>query len=179
MCSTDIFLSTIFSLYLSSLEHVTSRVSEVSSEWRILLYVYMYSFGIFLLFFIEKSLCLWSFSLFFWWSVKFPQQNVNQSETGSNAKKKTTVMKLNFGADFCFRVFQTVRSLLKNYFLSVFNFEVVSQESYQVFPSCPGLLCFYKLRFYRMFQPANLLKMNFMFDFIPKSGKRYYRVGQL
>ena len=48
-------------------------------------------------------------------------------------------MKLNFGADFCFRVFQTVQSLLKHYFLSAFNFEVVSQRSYQIFPSWPGL----------------------------------------
>ena len=32
VCSTDNFLSPIFSLYLKSLEHVTSRVSRASSE---------------------------------------------------------------------------------------------------------------------------------------------------
>ena len=39
--------------------------------------------------------------------------------------------------------------------------------------------CFYKLRIYKMLKLPNLLKMNFMFDFITIWGKRYYKVGQL
>ena len=41
---------------------------------------FIYFLDIFLLCFIIKFMFL-SFSFFFWWSIKFPQQNINQSET--------------------------------------------------------------------------------------------------
>ena len=83
LCSTDNFLSPIFSPYLYSFEYVASRAS---SQWRRLLYIYIYVLGIFLLFFIKKYMFL-SFHFFFWSSVEFPQQNIDhQTENGIGDK---------------------------------------------------------------------------------------------
>ena len=40
-----------------------------------------------LYFFSSKNLCFYYFHFFFWWSIKFGQQNINQSETGTDDKK--------------------------------------------------------------------------------------------
>ena len=40
----------------------------------------------FLLFF-STNLCFLHFHFFLWWSIKFPQQNINQSETGIGGRK--------------------------------------------------------------------------------------------
>ena len=48
-------------------------------------------------------------------------------------------------------------------------------------PACSGILWLEPCRtiFYKMLWFVNLLKTNFMLDFITISGKRYYKVGQL
>ena len=46
----------------------------------------MYFLDIFLLFFIKKFVFL-PISFFFWWSIKFRQQNINQSEARIGDKK--------------------------------------------------------------------------------------------
>ena len=51
-----------------------------------LLFIYMYFPGIFLSFFI-KNFVFYHFHFFFWWSIEFPLQNMNQSETGIGDKK--------------------------------------------------------------------------------------------
>ena len=53
-----------------------------------LLYVYVHFFVLaFSCCFSSKKLCFLSFSLFFWWSVRFLSQNINQSKTGIGNKK--------------------------------------------------------------------------------------------
>ena len=32
-------------------------------------------------------MCFYHFDFFFWWSIKFPQRNINQSETGTGGPK--------------------------------------------------------------------------------------------
>ena len=41
--------------------------------------------------FSSKNLCFYHFHFFFWWSIKFPQQNINQSETGTGDELYGTV----------------------------------------------------------------------------------------
>ena len=65
------------------MEHVASQVSGTSSEWRMLLHVYMHLLGIFFFFF-HPNMC---FYFIFWWSIKFLQQNINQSESRIGEKK--------------------------------------------------------------------------------------------
>ena len=47
-----------------------------------LFYIYIYLFGFFVVVVFNQKFVFLSFSLPFWWSIKIPQQNVNQSETG-------------------------------------------------------------------------------------------------
>ena len=49
-------------------------------------FVYTHFFGIFLLLFIKKNYVL-SFSVLFLWTIKLPQQNINQSEIGIGDEK--------------------------------------------------------------------------------------------
>ena len=64
VCSTDNFLSQIFSPSLS-FGHVTLRVSGASSQQRKLLFVYLYFLGIFFLFFAKKKCVFIIFIPFF------------------------------------------------------------------------------------------------------------------
>ena len=50
---------------------------------------FMFKFTFLWLFccFSSKNLCFYHFRFFFWWSIKFSQQNINQSETGIDDKK--------------------------------------------------------------------------------------------
>ena len=59
-----------------------------SGEFKIktLLHVFIHFFGILLLFFIIK-IGFYDFRSFLWWSIKFPQQNINQSKTGIDGPK--------------------------------------------------------------------------------------------
>ena len=60
------------------MEHVISRVSGASSEYRMWHFFCCFS---------SKNLCFYHFHFVFWWSIKFPQQNINQSETGTDNKQ--------------------------------------------------------------------------------------------
>ena len=73
-CSTENVLSPIF----SPLHHGSVAARGVNSKWKMLLHIYR----CFLAFFVFSH----SHS-FFWWSIKFPQQNIDQSETGISDKK--------------------------------------------------------------------------------------------
>ena len=82
VCSTSNFLSPIFSPYLLSLGHVTSRVSVGVVQSKNCYFMYTYTF---LAFFYCFSSLFFSF-FFSFRSIKFPQQNLNQSETGIGDK---------------------------------------------------------------------------------------------
>ena len=58
-------------------------------------FIFVYTCWHFFLFSIKKFMFL-SFSLFFWWSIKFPQQNINQWETGIGDKKLLVELYLNY-----------------------------------------------------------------------------------
>ena len=64
-------------------------------EFRILLDVFIYFFGIFMLFFIIKFVFFSSFRFFFWWCIRFLPHNINQSEKGIGEKKLPAEMILN------------------------------------------------------------------------------------
>ena len=53
--------------------------------------LFLLFFTFFLMFFIKK-LCFYYFDFFFWRSIKFLQQNINQSEAGIGDKKLTMEM---------------------------------------------------------------------------------------
>ena len=55
-----------------------------SSVQRMLLYVYIYFCCCC---FPSKKLCFYHFHFSFWWSIKFPQQNIHQSETRIGDRK--------------------------------------------------------------------------------------------
>ena len=50
-------------------------------------FMFAYTFETVFCCFSSKNLCFYHFHFFFWWSIKFPQQNINQSETGTDDKK--------------------------------------------------------------------------------------------
>ena len=49
--------------------------------------LFWYVFFLFFVLFFIKKICFYHFHFSFWWSTKFPQQNINQSETGIGEKK--------------------------------------------------------------------------------------------
>ena len=49
--------------------------------------MFTYTFLAFFICFSSKQLRFYHFHFFFWYSIKFPQQNINQSETGIGDKK--------------------------------------------------------------------------------------------
>ena len=65
-------------------------VERVQSKKRYLMFTYVF-LAILLLFFIKK-LCFYHFHDFFWRSIKFPQQNINHSQTGIDNKKLSVEM---------------------------------------------------------------------------------------
>ena len=75
------FITYIFSVSLKF------RVCYTMDKWgeftvkNATLFLHMLSWH-FLLFFIQKSFCFYHFHFFFWWSIEFLQQIINQSETG-------------------------------------------------------------------------------------------------
>ena len=89
------FPSPIFSRYLWSLEYVASgSMGRVQRKQYKVLFI-----STFLAFFLSccfssKNLFL-SFSIFFWWTIKFSQQNINQSETRTGDKKLSVELFLN------------------------------------------------------------------------------------
>ena len=87
-CSTDNFLTVIFSPSLWSLGHVTSRAIGVNSECR-MQHDFIYFFGIFFVDFYHKICVFIIFISFFWWSIKILRQNINQSETDIGDEKLT------------------------------------------------------------------------------------------
>ena len=50
-------------------------------------FMFNYTFSVFCFCFSSKKLCFYHFHLFFWWNIKVPQQNINQSETTIGDKK--------------------------------------------------------------------------------------------
>ena len=55
-------------------------------------------------YFLSKNFCFYPFHFLFWWSIKFPQQNINQSviETGDNKLSETVCNNtLMFGSAWC------------------------------------------------------------------------------
>ena len=69
-----------FTVIACSTDNFSSRVSGASSEKKMPLYIYIY-------FIFLANLCYYHFHFFFWWSIEFPQQNINQSETEIGNKK--------------------------------------------------------------------------------------------
>ena len=45
--------------------------------------------------FSSKNLCFYHFHFFFWWAIKFPQQSINQLETGIGDKKLSVKLYVN------------------------------------------------------------------------------------
>ena len=83
------FLIYIFSVSLNIRAcYISSQCGRVHSK-ECYFYIYIHFLGIFLLSFIRKFVfSLFSFLFFFfWWSLEFPQQNINQSETRIGDKK--------------------------------------------------------------------------------------------
>ena len=50
-------------------------------------FMFAYTFETVFCCFSSKNLCSYHFHFFFWWSIKFPPQNINQSETWTDDKK--------------------------------------------------------------------------------------------
>ena len=79
VCFTDNFVSPTYSQ-----KYLKLWPCYIIRQWdwftRMLLYMYIFFLGIFLLFFIKKVVFL-IISLF-WWNIAFPQRSINQSETG-------------------------------------------------------------------------------------------------
>ena len=50
-------------------------------------FMFTYTFETVFCCFSSKNLCSYHFHFFFWWSIKFPPQNINQSETWTDDKK--------------------------------------------------------------------------------------------
>ena len=44
-------------------------------------YYFIFTYSSLAFFVFRQKICFYHFRLFFWWSVEFPQQNINQSET--------------------------------------------------------------------------------------------------
>ena len=86
------------------------RVSGASSEYRRLFYVCIYYFRFFFSFFIKK-LCFYYFHFFSWWSIKFPQQNINQSETRIGDEKLSVELYVNIDSQK--QLFRFVQNNLK------------------------------------------------------------------
>ena len=82
-------ISYIFSVFL---QFGAGYIMVQWGEFRILLDVFIYFFGIFMLFFIINFL---SFRFFFWWRIRFLQHSINQSEKGIGEKKLSVEMILN------------------------------------------------------------------------------------
>ena len=70
---------TICFLRLSKVWNILHHGSVGRVHEKMLLNALIYVFGIFC--FSWQNLCFHHFDFFFWWSIKFPQQNINQSET--------------------------------------------------------------------------------------------------
>ena len=70
---------------------------QIYCKERILPYVYMYFLCIFL-YFSLKNLCFYHFHFFCWWSIKFLEQDINQTETGIGDKKFSVEMYTNIRA---------------------------------------------------------------------------------
>ena len=81
VCSTDNFLSPLFSvpLKVSVMLHYGS-VRRVHSKQC----YFIFSWHFFVVF--NQKICFYHFHFFSWWSVEFPQQNINQTETGIGDK---------------------------------------------------------------------------------------------
>ena len=90
----------------------------------------------------------------------------------SNERKETQALKLNFSLRFCFLFFDGIfllEALFFNYVLlvwSCFWFGLGRSRLFWFVTTYSGSFYLYKPRLYRKYQFANLLKMNFMFDFI-------------
>lgn len=82
-------ISYIFSVFL---QFGAGYIMVQWGEFRILLDVFIYFFGIFMLFFIINFL---SFRFFFWWRIRFLPHSINQSEKGIGEKKLSVEMILN------------------------------------------------------------------------------------
>ena len=88
VCPTDNFLSPMLLLYpckVSGMLHHGSVGPAHSKEcyYNLSLHILPWHFVVV---FHQKNVFL-SFHFFFWWSIKFLQQNINQSETGTCYKK--------------------------------------------------------------------------------------------
>ena len=89
---TENFLSPIFTPYLVSKFWVCYiHGSEEQVQSKECYYMFTDTFFLLLLIFIKK-LCFYYFDFFFWRSIKFLQQNINQSEAGIGDKKLTMEM---------------------------------------------------------------------------------------
>ena len=60
---------------------------RANSVQRMLLYVYIYFCCCCCCCFPSKKLCFYHFHFSFWWSIKFPQQNIHLSETRIGVKE--------------------------------------------------------------------------------------------
>ena len=67
-------------------------------------------FSLFFSFFIKK-LCFYYFHFFSWWSIKFPQQNINQSETRIGDEKLSVELYVNIDSQK--QLFRFVQNNLK------------------------------------------------------------------
>ena len=93
----DSFLSPIFSAYLESLEDVTSRVSGASVSSKNCVFIYFYFF-------------------IFWWSIKYLQQNIIQSETVIGDKKLSVELYVSQAAfSFLWKFFLHFQPFCSNY----------------------------------------------------------------
>ena len=73
---------------------ITYKIFRNSKVWSILYhgsvgwvkstecYMFTYTFWAFFIIFHKRFCFFLSFSFLFWWSIKYPQQNINQRETG-------------------------------------------------------------------------------------------------
>ena len=77
VCSTNNSLSPIFSYIKSHWGEI--RIKEYY-------YKFTYTFLAFSCYFFHQKICIFIILIFFWQSIKFPQHNINQSETGIGDK---------------------------------------------------------------------------------------------
>ena len=100
-------LTISYHLYFLRISKVSSMLHH-GSVWQAhskeCYFNFAYNFLALFCYFLSKNFCFYPFHFLFWWSIKFPQQNINQSviETGDDKLSETVCSNtLMFGSAWC------------------------------------------------------------------------------
>ena len=117
-CYAECFPLTIsYHLYFLRVSKVWSILHNRSVERfesKEFYYTFAYTLVEFFCCFSANHMCFYYFNFFFWWSIKSPQQNINQLETGTCDKKLSVELYVQSGCFWKIRKIHRKRPVLES-----------------------------------------------------------------